>query len=51
MAGYGTMSVEFTSCNEALISYEIDSLGLIGQIPIVRIAQDNVDLCEALADQ
>ncbi len=50
-SGYGTMTIEFAGCNEALVSYEIDSLGLFGEIPIVRIVQDNVDLCEALAGQ
>jgi hypothetical protein len=50
-SGYGTMTIEFAGCNEALVSYEIPSLGLSGDIPIVRIAEDNVALCEALAGQ
>ena len=46
--GYGTMVLEFLTCNEARVSYAIPSLGLSGQIPIQRIVEDNVVLCEAL---
>jgi hypothetical protein len=47
-AGIGTMVIEFADCNSALISYDIPSLGLTGEIPIQRIAQDNLELCEML---
>ncbi len=46
--GYGTMTLEFVDCREGIITYDIPSLGLAGQIPIRRIAEDNVQLCEAL---
>jgi len=47
-AGVGSMTVEFADCNEGLISYQITSLGISGQVPIQRIASDRVALCEAL---
>jgi hypothetical protein len=34
-----------------LVSYEITSLGISGEIPIERIALDNVSLCETLSGQ
>ena len=46
--GYGSMVVEFLTCNEARITYDIPSLGRSGEIPIQRIMEDNVALCEAL---
>jgi hypothetical protein len=48
--GYGTMKLEFSGCNEGLVTYEITSLGLSGEIPIQRIVLDNVPLCEVLAE-
>lgn len=47
-AGDGTMTIEFTDCTAATVRYEITSLGLSGEIPISRIAPDNVVLCEAM---
>jgi hypothetical protein len=47
--GDGTLTIEFADCGEGLVSYEIESLGLSGEIPIQRITLDNVPLCEALA--
>ncbi len=44
----GTMTVEFADCLEGLVSYEIPEQGLSGEIPIQRVANDNVALCEAL---
>lgn len=46
--GDGTITIEFANCSEGLLSYEITSLGLSGEIPIERIVQDNVALCETL---
>ena len=48
-AGDGTMTLEFADCSEALVTYEITSLDISGQIPIQRIVPDNVPVCEALA--
>jgi len=46
--GYGTLNVEFFSCSNGRIAYEIPSLELSGEIQIQRIVDDNVALCEAL---
>jgi len=46
----GSIVVSFSGCNSGTINYDITSAGVTGQIPIERIALDNVDLCEALAN-
>jgi N-acetylneuraminic acid mutarotase len=48
-AGDGSLTIEFADCNSALATYQITSLGISGEIPLERIALDNVPLCEALA--
>ena len=48
-AGDGEMTLEFADCTEGLVTYEINSLGISGEIPIQRIVPDNVTLCETLA--
>jgi hypothetical protein len=48
--GYGSMTLEFADCENGLVSYEITSLGLSGEIPIERVAPDNVSLCESLIE-
>jgi hypothetical protein len=50
LAGDGTMTIEFSTCTEGLVTYEITSLGISGEIPIQRLTPDNVPLCEALAN-
>ena len=50
-AGYGAMTLEFSDCANGLVSYEIASLGISGEIPIERVAPDNVSLCEELGGQ
>jgi hypothetical protein len=50
-AGDGTMTIEFADCENGLVSYEIASLGISGDIPIQRIVPDNVALCELLGTQ
>jgi formylglycine-generating enzyme required for sulfatase activity len=50
-AGDGTMTIEFSDCSQGLVSYQITSLGISGQIPIQRITDDNVSLCESLGSQ
>ena len=49
--GDGTMKIEFADCTEALVTYEIFSPAESGTIPIERITDDNVDLCETLSGQ
>jgi hypothetical protein len=38
----GSITIEFADCSQALLSYEITSLGISGQIPNERIVPDNV---------
>ena len=47
--GYGTITVMFISCNEALLTYNFPALGLSGQMTLHRVVTDNVALCEMLA--
>ena len=49
-AGYGTLTVKFTDCENMVLIYDLPGLGLMGEIPMTRIALDNVPRCEALAD-
>lgn len=44
----GTMTIKWASCNAAVLTYDIPSLGLMGEIPIERIVLDKVLLCEML---
>lgn len=48
LEGDGILTLEFADCSEGLVSYEITSLGISGEIPIERIAPDNISLCEFL---
>ena len=50
-AGIGTMIIEFADCNEALITYDIASPDISGEIPIQRIVSENVPACELLVEQ
>jgi hypothetical protein len=45
----GTLTLEFADCSEALLNYEITSLGISDQIPLERIVPDNQALCETLS--
>jgi hypothetical protein len=44
----GTISITWFDCESALLSYSISSAGVSGDIPISRIALDNVERCEEL---
>ncbi len=44
----GTATIRWSSCNAAILTYQIDSPVLSGMIPLQRIVLDNVALCEAL---
>ena len=46
--GYGSMTLRFDSCKEGQIDYDLPTLGRSGIIPIQRVVDDNVPLCEAL---
>lgn len=45
----GSILLEFASCNEATVSFDIVSANIAGEIPIERIALDNIPACETLA--
>jgi len=44
----GTISLSFKNCNEGTVSYDITSTDVQGVVPIRRIANDNIALCDAL---
>ena len=44
----GTITLTFTSCNSATIEYDITSINQQGIVPIRRVADDNIVICEAL---
>lgn len=45
----GTIVVKFSGCNSAMVDYDVPSAAVSGQVPIERIALDNVPFCEAQA--
>jgi hypothetical protein len=45
----GTITLTFDSCNSGTIDYDITSVDRQGTIPIQRVANDNIALCEALS--
>ncbi len=44
----GTITLKFNNCNEGTVSYDILSIDAKNDVPIVRIANDNIPLCDAL---
>ncbi len=44
----GTIILTFTDCNSGTIEYDIPSIGEAGLVPIQRVANDNIALCEML---
>lgn len=49
MPSYGTITIVFNSCNEAILTYNFPGPGLSGQMTLTRVVSDNVALCEALS--
>ena len=47
----GTIILTFTGCNSGTVEYDIPSINQQGVIPIERIANDNIALCEVLDQQ
>jgi len=47
----GTITLTFEDCSTGTIVYNIPSISRQGTVPIQRIANDNVALCEALSTQ
>lgn len=46
----GTLLLTFNSCNSGTIEYDIPSINRQGTVPIKRVANDNIVLCEALKE-
>ena len=46
---YGTLTVQFTDCENMTLVYDFPGLALTGEIPMTRIALDNVARCEELS--
>jgi sugar lactone lactonase YvrE len=44
----GTLTLTFDDCNSGTIDYDITSINRQGTVPIRRVADDNIVLCEAL---
>ena len=44
----GTLTLTFDSCNSGTIEYDIPSINRQGIVPIKRVADDNIVICEAL---
>jgi hypothetical protein len=47
----GTFIVTFDSCNSGTVEYDILSINLQGVVPVQRVADDNITLCESLNTQ
>jgi len=47
--GVGTLTLQFADCRNAMATYDVPSLSLSGEIPLQRIVEDRVSLCEAEA--
>lgn len=45
---YGTITISFEDCSNGQVVYNLTSSGLSGTIPIKRLANTNVPLCEQL---
>jgi hypothetical protein len=44
----GTIILTFDSCNSGTVEYDIPSINRQGTVPIRRVADDNIVICEAL---
>ena len=44
----GTLRLIFEDCNKGTIDYDITTIGVQGTVPIERVADDNIALCDAL---
>ena len=48
--GIGSMTITFSDCNSGLMTYNIDSPVLSGEIPLQRVATDSMAVCETMED-
>jgi hypothetical protein len=46
----GEMLLEFTGCNSGRVTFDIPSLDLQGEVPIERVALDNIAQCYLLGN-
>lgn len=46
----GTITLTFENCNSGVVQYDIPSIDQQGSVPIQRVANDNIELCEALKE-
>ena len=44
----GTITITFEDCSMGLVEYDITSINQQGSVPIQRVVDDNIALCEAL---
>lgn len=49
--GYGTITITFINCNEAVLEYDFPGLGLSGIIDLTRLTGDNIPLCKAIIEE
>jgi hypothetical protein len=47
----GTITLTFKNCSEGSVAYNIPSIGRQATVPIRRIADDNISLCEQLSQK
>ena len=47
----GTITLIFDGCNSGSVEYDIPSISMSGVVPIQRVAEDNISLCEALISE
>lgn len=47
----GTITLTFESCSAGVIDYDITSIDQQGSVPIQRVANDNIALCEVLKNE
>jgi len=45
----GTIILTFDSCNSATVEYNIPPINRQGTVPIRRVADDNIVICETLS--
>jgi DNA-binding beta-propeller fold protein YncE len=47
----GTITLTFKDCKTGTVDYDLTAAGLSGSVPIQRLAEDNVPLCESFAEK
>ena len=47
-SAYSTITIVFTNCSEAVLTYDFPSVGLSGEMTLTRVLPDNIAFCEVL---